>query len=292
MGAQASPRVAVITGASSGMGLVAAKALAADGWRVIAHGRDPQRTAAAEAEIKAAAGPGARVDMLRADISLRPEAASLADKIAALTDRIDVLINNAGGTPSERVMTAEGNEATFAGNHLGHFILTQRLLPQLRAAAAAAPPGATRIINMASSAHEYSPGLDWDNLQLIENFVPGVAYCNAKLANVLFTHELAKRLSGSGIVVLSVHPGAVDTNFASHGDAQMREFFSTRTDLLTAEQGADTLIWLVSAPEAASSTGAYFHERQAVPTSAAGSDAAAAERLWRESEKLAAGFVD
>jgi NAD(P)-dependent dehydrogenase (short-subunit alcohol dehydrogenase family) len=273
------------------MGLVAAKALASKGWRIIAHGRDPQRTAAAEAQIRAAAAPGAKVDMIRADISLLSEAARAADEIAGLTDHIDVLINNAGGTPSEQVITAEGNEGTFAGNHLGHFVMTHRLLPLLRAAAANAPPGATRIINMASSAHEYSPGLNWDNLQLLEGFVPGTAYCNAKLANVLFNQELARRLQGSGIVAHSMHPGAVDTNFASHGDKAMQDYFATRDDVLTAEQGADTLIWLATAEEPAASTGAYFHERKPIPTSAMGADQEAAQRLWRESEKLTARYI-
>jgi NAD(P)-dependent dehydrogenase (short-subunit alcohol dehydrogenase family) len=285
------PRVAVITGASSGMGLVAAKALAAQGWRVIGHGRHPDRTAAAAAAIRAAAAPGAQVDMIRADLSVLAEAARAADEIAALADRIDVLINNAGGTPSERVITAEGNEATFAGNHLGHFVLTHRLLPRLHAAAAQGRPGATRIINMASSAHEHSPGLDFANLQLIDSFVPGVAYCNAKLANVLFTRALARRLAGSGIVVHAMHPGAVDTNFASHGDPAMQDYFRTRDDLLTAEQGADTLIWLATAAAPADLTGAYYHERQPVEPSAAARDEATAEHLWRDSEALTARFL-
>src|SRR5947209_2777719 len=123
---RAAPRVAVVTGASSGIGLATAKALAAQGWRIIAHGRDPGRATAAEAEIRAAAAPGARVEMIRADLSLVREAVRLADEIAARTDRIDVLLNNAGGAPKEQVITPEGNEATFTGNHLGHFVLTNR----------------------------------------------------------------------------------------------------------------------------------------------------------------------
>jgi len=286
MSGHSKPRVAVITGASSGIGLVTARALAAQGWRVIALGRDPGRSAAAEAEIRAAGGPGVQLDMIRADLSLMREAVRASGEIAARTDRIDVLINNAGGTGKEKVLTAEGNEATFAGNHLGHFVLTNRLLPLLKAAAAGAAPGATRIINVSSSGHEFSPGLNWDDLQMFENFVPIVAYCNAKLANILFTRALAQRLNGSGIVVHAMHPGAVSTNFASHADASTQEYYRTKTDLVSAEQGADTLTWLATAPEPGECSGAYYHQRAIAPASAAAMDPDTAERLWRESERL------
>lgn len=279
------PRVAVITGASSGLGLVAAKALAAQGWRIIPLGRNPERTAAAEAEIRAATARKVQVDMIRADLALMSEAARAADEIAKKTVRIDVLLNNAGGTPKEQVVTAEGNEATFTGNHLGHFLLTSRLLPLLRAAAAKSPAGATRIINVSSSAHEYAPGFNWDDLQMFKDFVPIKAYCNAKLANVFFTRSLAKRLIGSGIVVHAMHPGAVNTNFINNADAGTQQYLR-QMDLLTPEQGADTLIWLATAAEPGESTGQYYHQRAVSPTSPRADDMDAAERLWRESEKL------
>jgi NAD(P)-dependent dehydrogenase (short-subunit alcohol dehydrogenase family) len=285
-------RVAVITGASSGIGLVCAKTLASQGWRIIALGRDPCRTAFAEAEIRAAGGRGVQLDMIRADLSLMVDAVRAANEITAKVDRIDVLLNNAGGTSKEKVVTVEGNEATFAGNHLGHFVLTNRLLPLLRAAATHSRPGETRIVNVSSAAHAHSQGLNWDNLQMFERFVPIVAYCNAKLANILFTRALAKRLAGSGIVVHAMHPGIVNTNFVNHADQGTQDHYQRRNDLLlTAEQGADTLTWLATAPEPGKTSGGYYQDRAMTPTSATADDMDAAERLWRESEKITAGVA-
>ena len=147
-------RIAVITGASSGIGKAAAKMLLADGWHVIAHCRDPARTQAAAAELRGALPPGARLDMVQGDLALLADAARLATEIAALTPRIDSLLCNAGGVRAEKCVTAEGNEATFSGNHLGHFLLVQRLMPQLTAA------GAARVINTSSAAHLVAPPID------------------------------------------------------------------------------------------------------------------------------------
>ncbi len=284
----ADARIAVVTGASSGIGLETAKALATAGWRVIGVGRDPERSAAALSEIRAVAN-GDAVDMLRADLALMSDTQSLAKEIAARTDHIDVLLNNAGGTPRERVLTSEGNEATFAGNHLGHFLLTEHLMPLLRAAAAKRPRGAVRIINTASSAHEYSSGLDWSNLQMLDGFVTNKAYCNAKLATVLFTRALAKKVLAQGIVVHAVHPGLVGTRFASHGDDFMQQYFvENAAKIISAKDGADTVIWLATAREPGDTTGDYFFQRAPGTVSAPGQDDAAAERLWIETEALLA----
>jgi NAD(P)-dependent dehydrogenase (short-subunit alcohol dehydrogenase family) len=279
-------RVAVVTGASSGIGKAAAKALAGQGWRVIGVGRDPERSAAAEAEIRAAS-PTGDVRMLRADLSLMADAERAAREIAGLTDRIDVLINNAGGMCKAKVMTAEGLEANFAGNHLGPFVLTDRLLPLLRRAAADAPAGAVRILNTSSDASEMIPGLDWDDLQGLENFHPGFAYCRGKLANVLFARGLAKRLAGTGVVAHAMHPGAVDSNFITHADetsqATMRSYA-----MLSPEAGADTLVWLATAEEPGRTSGGYFHERKPRKPNPVVDDEAYVDRFWAATEKLLA----
>ena len=279
--------VVVITGASSGIGLVAATALAEQGWRVIALGRDASRSQVALARIQAAATSHGAIDMIQADLSVMAEVERASTNILALTDRVDVLINNAGGTSAALAITPEGNEAVFASNHLAPFLLTARLLPALKIAAAANAPGHTRVINVSSAGHEVSGGLDWDDIQSIGNFVPTLAYCNVKLANILFTRELARRLETSGIVSHAVHPGAVATNFYSYGDVGMQEFGRT-TPLISPEAGADTMIWLATDDEPGTASGGYYAERAQIAPSAAALDDAAASKLWQESERLIA----
>ncbi len=279
--------VAVITGASSGIGKATAKALLAQGWHVIAHGRDPERTQAAAMDLRASAAPGARLDMVRGDLALLSDTARLAAEIATLTDKVHVLLNNAGGTRADFVITPEGNEATFAGNHLGHFLLTDRLLPLLRTAAAASAPGTVRIVNTSSAGHLASPPLDWDDLQYTRDWQSGRVYCLVKLYNILFARELAKRLATEGIVANSIHPGTIGSNFASHCEPGMQAYMHAQ-DLRPPEEGADTLIWLATASEAAQQTGLYFYKREASPISEQAADDSAAQRLWEESEALLA----
>ena len=280
--------VAVVTGASSGVGKAAAKALARLGWHVIAHGRDPERIVAAEAEIRAAAaGAGGQVNMVCGDLSLMSDTARMATEIGKLTYKVHALVNNAGGVRSERVITPEGNEATFAGNHLGHFLLTNRLLPLLRAAAATSKVGTVRILSVSSTGHTSCPGINWNDLQLTRDWVSGKSYCLAKLCNILFTRELAKRLAADGIVANSMHPGVVASNFVNHCEPGMKAYMET-LQTVSPEQGADTLVWLATAPEAGEVSGGYFHNRQPVVPASTALDDAAAERLWQESEALVA----
>jgi NAD(P)-dependent dehydrogenase (short-subunit alcohol dehydrogenase family) len=280
-------KVAVISGASAGIGRATARAMAALGWRIIGIGRDPERTANAEAEVRSAVAAGAPVDFLRADLALMADTHRVAVDIAALTPRIDVLINNAGGVRDRLVMTAEGIEATFAANHLAPFLLTRELLPLLRAAVAQSPRGSVRVVAVSSRAHEYCRGIDWDDLQMLRNYTPMGAYCQAKLFNLLYTRELARRVAAVGIVAQAMHPGIVDSNFASHGDAAMQSYMKS-TPLVSPEQPARALVWHCTAAEAGPPGGRYFHDRQETTMSALARDDAAAARLWRESEVLLA----
>lgn len=283
---QREARVAVVTGASSGIGKAAAKTLAAQGWHVIAHGRDAQRSTAAEAEIRAAAAPGAHIDMIRGDLALMSDVARMADEIEGLTGKVHALLANAGGARAERVITPEGNEVTFAGNHLGHFLLTQRLMPLLRAAAATSPAGTVRVVSVSSSGHESSPPINWNDPQMAGNWISGQAYCLAKLYNILFTRELARRVAADGIIANVMHPGVVASNFASHCEPGMKRYMESLTDAEAPEVAAENLVWLATAPEAGKITGRYFHNCREVSPSPAALDDEAAGRLWAESEKL------
>jgi NAD(P)-dependent dehydrogenase (short-subunit alcohol dehydrogenase family) len=272
-------RVAVVTGASSGIGKEAAKALAARGWHVIAHGRDAERSATAEAEIRAVAR--GRFDMLSCDLALLSDAARMADAIAALTPRIDVLLCNAGGMRRELVVTPEGNDASFAGNHLGHFLLTRRLLPLLRAS------GVARVISTTSDGHFYCKEIDWDDLQLLGKWNSGAAYCLVKLCNVLFTHELAKRGAEDGIVAHAFHPGVVASNFTAHVVDSTRAYMAT-LDAQPPEVAARPLVWLATSEEAGRSTALYWNKGVSEPPNPIALDDANAGRLWDASEALLA----
>ncbi len=275
--------VAVVTGASSGIGKEVAKTLAGQGWRVIGIGRDARRSAAAEAEI----GEVGEVVFLRADLSLMADAARVAGEIAALTDRVDLLVNNAGGMAKEQIITAEGFDENFASNHLGPFLLTAKLLPLLRHAALSAPEGSVRILNTSSDAGEMIPGLPWDDLQLLENFNSGRSYCNVKLANVMFARGLAKRLAGDGIVAHAMHPGFVDSNFINNAPEQSKAHMLTLQGQ-TPAQGADTLVWLATSEEGGQSSGGYFYQRKPRAPNPFAEDEANVDRLWTESETLLA----
>jgi NAD(P)-dependent dehydrogenase (short-subunit alcohol dehydrogenase family) len=225
---EVSQRVAVVTGASAGVGKSTARMFAERGWHVIGIGRDPARSTAAEAEIRAAAASGARIDFLRGDFDLMTEVRRVADEITRITSRVDVLVNNAGGVRDRLIMTAEGNEAIFASNHLAPFLLTLELMPLLKNAATMNAPGAVRVLAVSSSGHEYSPLFDWDDLQSLTAYTPGLAYCRAKLANILFTRELTRRVAANGITAQAMHPGNVASNFHSHADEAMRAHSRTQ----------------------------------------------------------------
>lgn len=281
-------RVAVVTGASAGIGKATAKALVRLGWRVIALGRDLDRSAAALHEIQCE-GTGAKVQMIVADLAVMDDVLRAAHEVARLTDRVDVLLNNAGGIGKERVLTCEGNEAIFAGNHLGPFLLTQEVLPLMRNAVTRSKPASVRIVNVSSAAAASSAGFDWDDIQLIKSYVAYPAYANAKLANLMFTRKLARRLSGDGISAYAMHPGIAQTNFANYGDAALREKLKSYDDIaVSSEEGADTLIWLATTPRISQPSGSYFYNRAPAEMSRTALDDTEVDRLWAASEAIVA----
>jgi len=271
--------IAVITGASAGVGRAAAAQLLAMGWRVIGTGRDPARCAEAAADLASD-----RFTLLTGDFALLADVARVAAEIAGLAPRIDVLCNNAGGVQATRRVSAEGHEATFAANHLAPFLLTRLLLPRLA-------PGA-RVIATSSDGHAHSPGIQWDDPGLAEGWQSGRAYCQAKLANVLFTRELARRHGDAGLIAHALHPGTVASNFASHCEPGMKAYMESIMDrAISPDTAARALVRLATDPALGTINGRYFEGLDETPPAPAGQDDAAAARLWALSETLVAPYL-
>ncbi len=273
-------KVCLVTGATQGIGRAAALALAGMGATVAVVGRSPERTAAAVAAIRGQTG-NSSVDALLADLSDQSQVRRLAHEIHARYPRLDVLINNAGGIFAQRRETVDGLELTFALNHLAYFLLTNLLLDRLIASAPA------RIVNVASGAHRSPRGLSFDDLQMRRGYFSFRAYARSKLANVLFTRELARRLAGTGVTANAVHPGLIHSGFGGN-NGPIWDFMYLFINALARppEAGADTVVYLAAAPEVEGVTGGYFHQRRPAAISPAARDAAAARRLWQASEQL------
>lgn len=269
----------IITGATNGIGQVAATELARMGARVVLVGRDAQKSAAVAQAITAQTGNPA-VDVLLADLSSQAEVRRLAGEILARYPRIDVLLNNAGAVFGSRQLTVDGIERTFALNHLAYFQLTNLLLERIKASAPA------RIVNVSSAAHSGAT-LDFDDLQGQRRYSAFGAYSKSKLANLLFTYELARRLAGSGVTVNAVHPGPVATGFGRNNGGLWGVVFRLIAPLMrTPAQGAATSIYVASSPELAGVSGKYFSDSKAVESSRASHAAAAAARLWQVSAEM------
>ena len=275
-------KVCMVTGATSGIGQVTAAALAAQGAHVIVVGRNRAKAQQVVGEIRRQTGNDA-VWYLLADFSDLQQVRELAAAFSAQYSQLDVLVNNAGTYFNTRHPAPGGVEMTFHVNHLAHFLLTNLLLDTLTASAPA------RIVNVTSRAHEYD-NMDFDDLGFERSYFGMKAYARSKLANLLFTYELARRLAGSGVTVNAVHPGGVATdiwrtNFPVLGPAikWVMSLFA-----LTPEEGADTLIYLASSPDVEGVTGKYFVEREAIASSPLSYDEQVAARLWEVSEQLTA----
>ena len=273
-------KTVVATGATSGIGEAAVLALAGLGARIVFVARDQDRAQATMRKLEAKApGLGHRTHL--ADLSSMAEASKVGAAIAASEPRIDVLINNAGAIFSDRRVTPEGLELTFALNHMAYFMLTEALRDKLVASAPA------RIVSTGSNAHERA-NLDFSDLQSAKGYGGFKVYGRSKLANILFTRELARRLAGTEVTTNCLHPGVVATRFGdSSGGLLGRVIPVLRLFFISAEKGADTIVYLASSPEVEKTTGEYFVKRKVTEPSAAARDDAAAKRLWLESEALA-----
>jgi len=274
-------KVVVVTGATSGIGEVAARRLAGMGARIVLVARDKARGEAALAGLRSG-GAGNSHSIHYGDLSRISEMKRVAQEISAAQPRIDVLINNAGAMFGSRQLTEDNLERTFAINHMAYFVITQGLRERLLASAPA------RIVNTASAAHQGAK-LDFDDLQAAHGFSPMRAYGRSKLCNILFTRELARRLSGKGVTANCLHPGFVATRFGDgsggilSGVVRVAKLFA-----ISPQQGAQTIVYLASAPEVANVSGGYYYKfLPAQPTTEARNDEDA-KRLWMESATIAA----
>jgi retinol dehydrogenase 14 len=271
----------LVTGGTGGIGKATALGLAALGAWVGITGRDQARAEAAAAGIRATTGSPA-VDAFAADMSAQAGARRLAAQVLDTYPRLDVLVNNVGGFWAHRHLTADGLEHTFALNHLAPFLLTSLLLDRLTASAPA------RIVTVSSGAHARGR-IDFDDLQGERNYSGQRAYSQSKLANVMFTYELARRLDGTGVTATVCHPGVVHTSFgtedqAAHMAGMIRV---ARLFMKTPAQGAITPVYLASSPQVEGVTGRYYANRKPKTSSKASYDTTAAARLWQVSAGLA-----
>lgn len=269
-------KVVLITGATRGVGRAGAEGMAALGATLILVGRDKGRLQETKAACEARGAGGGRVYL--ADLSLRKAVQDLAHRVTAYEPKLDVVWNNAGGYFAERIVTAEGYEKTWVMNHLAYFDLTQLLFPLLEKS------DDPRVLCTASEAHRWGK-MAWDNLQGEKKWDGWKAYCNSKLANLLYVAEQGRRLGSSPIRVCAVHPGLVNSAFGDEntGLKSVAFLWLKRTFGRTNEQGADTAVWL-SAREEPPIQGGYYSNRAEKSPSAAARNLTDAQRLWQISE--------
>jgi NAD(P)-dependent dehydrogenase (short-subunit alcohol dehydrogenase family) len=272
-------KTAVITGGTSGIGQVAAEKLAGMGARIILVARSRSRGEAALSRLREIA-PGANHGIYYGDLSRLAELKRVGEEIAAAEPKIDVLVNNAGAMFSQRQLTEDGLEMTFATNHLSYFVLTHALSERLITSAP------SRIVNTSSHAH-YRGTIDFTNLQYERDYKSFPAYSRSKLCNILFTRVLARRLAGTGVTTNSLHPGFVNTRFGDGtGGAAARILGLMKVFALSPEKGAETIIYLASSNDVAKTTGLYFYKCKPFEPSKLANDDAVAERLWEYTDRL------
>jgi retinol dehydrogenase-12 len=265
-------KTVLVTGATGGIGKVAARTLAGFGARVVIVGRNATKTADVAREIGAAS-------FIVADLSVMAEVRRAAAQFRDQEGSLDVLLNNAGAVVSKRQETPEGTEMTWALNHLNYFLLTQELDGLLRSTPHA------RVVSVSSSAHTTGK-MRWDDLEFRRGYNAFAAYSQSKLANILFTRELSRRLQGSGVTANALHPGFVRTGFGhNNGGVMSRVIGLLGAFAISEEQGAQTSVYLASSPEVQGVSGRYFTRQQVAKPAPQALDDAAAARLWAVSEE-------
>ncbi len=276
-------KTVLISGATAGIGFVTARELADMAAKVVFIARDRGRAEAARERIKEETGNGS-VEFLIADLSFQAQVRSAAEQFLSRFDGLDVLVNNVGALFWRRTETADGFEATFALNHLAPFLLTNLLLGALRRKASA------RVVTVSSHAH-VGATMDFEDLEGRRSYKGFRAYGQSKLANLLFTYALAKKLEGSGMTANALHPGFVASQFAKNNGGFVRGLMPLVQRLggaISMEEGAKTSIFLASSPEVAKVTGKYFVKCRETPSSAASRDAQSMQRLWEISSRMTA----
>ena len=273
-------KIVMVTGATDGIGQAVALILARQGAEIVGVGRNPQKCARSVQMIKQATG-NQHVEYLLADLSSQSDIRQLAAEYKSKYDHLDVLVNNAGAAFARRQETVDGIEMTFALNHLNYFLLTNLLLDVLKRSAAA------RIINVSSRLHRQGD-MDFNDLQFQHGYSRFKAYRRSKLANVLFTYELARRLQGSQVTVNAADPGLVKTN-AGANDGIFSRLAKGLVDAIAAqtpEEGAQTIVYLAGSPNVKGITGKFFRNQQAIPSSNASYNQQDARQLWQVSAKM------
>jgi NAD(P)-dependent dehydrogenase (short-subunit alcohol dehydrogenase family) len=272
-------KTCLITGGNSGIGKATALGLAKTGANVVIVSRGKEKGEAALSEIIAKSG-NQNLELMLADMSSQDSIRRLASDFKAEHEKLHLLVNNAGVYLTKRITTVDGLESTFAINHLGPFILTNLLIDLLRASAP------SRIVNVTSDAHRGAK-VNFEDLQGEKKFSGWQAYSQSKLGMILFTHELAKRLEGTGVTVNSAHPGVVRTNFArNNGGLVAFGFRLMHMFFISPETSAKRILYVATSPDCEGATGKYFTKMHAAKSSQESYDDDSARRLWQMSEQL------
>jgi len=286
MHGQTNRKVALVTGATNGIGKVTALELARSGYRVLFTSRDPSKGERVLEELKTQSGSDA-LELHVGDLSSMSEVRRIALEVRAKHPRLDVLVNNAGGVFMQRQTTVDGFEYTFAFNHLSYFLLTNLLLESLKAADHA------RIVSVSSSAN-YGGKIKWDDLEGASRYSGFGAYSQSKLMNILFANELAHHLRGTNVTSNSLHPGFVSTGFGDNSSGVMKAVLGLikRFAAITPEKGAETTLFLATSSEVEGVTGQFYDNKKVRCGNPVAYDESAQKRLWNLSEKLVAQWLD